>query len=139
MTTVTGEPSTSQSVEMRVPPTAGHLSLLRTVVGGCAGREDFTLDQVDDLRMAVDEAAVQLLRHVAGDAIELTVTSDEDALEIRVGAETKASQPVIDRESFSWTILQALADELDVDALEGRTTVVMRKKRLPDLQAEDPT
>lgn len=128
--------TTDPTVQIRVPPTGSHLSLLRTVIGGCAGRENFTLDQVDDLRMAVDEAAVQLLRRVAGEAIELDVTSTEDALEVRVSADTKADEPVIDRSSFSWTILQALSDELEIDGSEGRTVVIMRKKRLPDLRGE---
>lgn len=128
---------TSQRVQMRIPASAGHLSLFRTVVGGCAGRENFTLDQVDDLRMAVDEAAVQLLRHTAGENLELQITSADDRLEVRVSAETKTDQPVIDRSSFSWTILQALADELSVDDDAGQTVVMMAKKRLPGLERQD--
>lgn len=128
-------PHSEQTVHLRIPADAGYLSLLRTLVGGCAGREDFTLDQIDDLRMAVDEAAAQLLRQVTGDAVELAVTATEEALEVRVSA-TTAAATVIDRGSFSWTILQALADELEVDDERDHAVVTLRKQRLPDLRGE---
>jgi serine/threonine-protein kinase RsbW len=121
---------TAQTVSLKVPPTAGYLALLRTVVGGCAGREGFTLDQIDDVKMAVDEAAVQLLRSIAGDGIHIDVDLGEDLMEIRVSAEVESDKPVIDESSFSWTILRALADDLRVET-EGHTcTVVLTKQRL---------
>lgn len=129
--------ASEQPVRLRIPPDASYLSLFRTVVSGCAGREDFTLEQVDDLRMATDEAAVQLLRRASGDALDLRVRVSENALEIRVSAETGGETAVFDRESFSWTILQALADELDVDGEGGRTVVTLRKKRLPEMRGEE--
>lgn len=128
-------PPSQQTVYLRIPVDAGYLSLLRTLVGGCAGRENLTLDQIDDLRMAVDEAAAQLLRQATGDSLELAVTATPEALEIRVSA-TTAPATVIDRGSFSWTILQALADELEVDDERDHALVTLRKKRLPDLRGE---
>lgn len=121
---------TAQTVSLSVPPTPGYLALLRTVVGGCAGREGFTLDQIDDVKMAVDEAAVQLLRSSEGQGINVDVVLDEHSMEIRVSAEVSGSKPVIDEASFSWTILQALADELRVDSDAMRCTVVLTKHRL---------
>lgn len=128
-------PPSEQTVHLRIPADAGYLSLLRTLVGGCAGRENFTLDQIDDLRMAVDEAAAQLLRQATGDSIELAMTATQDALELHVSA-TTAPATLIDRGSFSWTILQALADELEVDDDRDHAVVTLRKRRLPDLRGE---
>lgn len=118
-----------QTVTMKVPPKASYLALLRTVVGGCAGREGFTLDQIDDVKMAVDEAAVQLLKHSSGGPIVLQVGTDDDAMEVWVTAETREDATVIDRKSFSWTILEALSDRLDVHRDDSTTTVVLRKER----------
>lgn len=121
---------TAQTVSLSVPPTAGYLALLRTVVGGCAGREGFTLDQIDDVKMAVDEAAVQLLRNSTGDAITVDVELGDASLEVRVRAEVAGDAPVIDESSFSWTILQALSDELRVDSTPQHCTVVLTKLRM---------
>lgn len=117
-------------VIVKVPPTAGHLALLRTTIGGFAGRDHFTLDQVDDLRMAVEEGAVQLLRHVDDEVITLEVHATEAGVEIRLHAKVTGSEPVIDESSFSWTILQALADDLRVEMQQGHATIVMTKHRI---------
>jgi serine/threonine-protein kinase RsbW len=127
----------SQTVSLSVPPTPGYLALLRTVVGGCAGREGFTLDQIDDVKMAVDEAAVQLLRASEGQGIHIDVVIDDTSLEVRVSADVTSDGPVIDESSFSWTILQALADELRVDSEPPRCTVVLTKHRFVEPDAED--
>jgi serine/threonine-protein kinase RsbW len=127
---------TAQTVSLSVPPTPGYLALLRTVVGGCAGREGFTLDQIDDMKMAVDEAAVQLLRSSKGEGITVEVTIAERDIEIRVSADVDGDKPVIDESSFSWTILKALADELRVESAPPRCTVVLTKQRF-DAAAEE--
>lgn len=115
---------------MKVPPTPGHLALLRTAVGGFAARDHFTLDQVDDLRMAVEEGAVQLLRHVQGDHISLEVRATDLGVEVRLYGPVPGSDPVIDESSFSWTILRALADDLRIEMQQGRATIVMHKHRI---------
>jgi serine/threonine-protein kinase RsbW len=120
---------TPDTVSLSVPPTPGYLALLRTVVGGCAGREGFTLDQIDDVKMAVDEAAVQLLRASEGTGITVDVTLGEEAMEVRVSADVATETPVIDESSFSWTILKALADDLRVDMDPPRCSVVLTKNR----------
>jgi hypothetical protein len=87
--------------------------------------------------MATDEAAVQLLRHTTGDALCLLVRVTEEALEVRVSAETEEAARVIDRESFSWTILQALSDDLEVDGEGRRTVITLRKQRLVEMRGEE--
>lgn len=122
---------------VKVPSTPDHLALLRTVVGGFAGRDRFTLDQVDDLRMAVEEGAVQLLRHVDDDAITLEVHSTDAGVELRLYARVAGSEPVIDEASFSRTILQALTDDLRIEMQQHHATIVMAKHRL-NVASEPP-
>lgn len=118
------------SVTVKVPADAGYLALLRTAVGAFAAREHFTLDQVDDLRMAVEEAAVQLLRQVRGDRLTLEVAATESGLEVRLQADVSSDEPVIDESSFSWTILRALADDLEVEMLQSHAVIVLTKHRI---------
>jgi serine/threonine-protein kinase RsbW len=106
------------TVTLRVPPLADHVTLLRTVVSGIAARRDYTLEQVDDLRMAVEEAAVQLLRHGNGSPLVLNATIEEDELLIELSTTTASDETVFDPSSFSWMILQALTDRLST-AVEG--------------------
>jgi serine/threonine-protein kinase RsbW len=48
-------------VELRLPADGAYLSVLRTATAGLAARLDFTLDEIEDLRIAVDEACALLL------------------------------------------------------------------------------
>ena len=49
------------AVEIRLPADSAFLSVLRTATAGLAARLDFTLDEIEDLRIAVDEACAMLL------------------------------------------------------------------------------
>src|SRR6185295_851781 len=51
------------AVEIRLPADSAFLSVLRTATAGLAARLDFTLDEIEDLRIAVDEACAMLLPH----------------------------------------------------------------------------
>ena len=64
---------TSRTVTVRIPPEAWHVPLLRTTVAGIAARADFTLEEVDDLRMGVEEAAVLLLRSAGAERLDLSI------------------------------------------------------------------
>lgn len=126
------------TVTLRVPPLADHLMLLRTVVSGIAARRDYTLEQVDDLRMAVEEAAVQLLRHGTGSPLVLHATLKENELCVELSTVTAAEETVFDPSSFSWMILQALTDDLSTAVDGDAATLRLVKYRRPaDDQAGD--
>ena len=48
-----------------MPAEGAYLSVLRTATAGLAARLDFTLDEIEDLRIAVDEACGMLLGQAA--------------------------------------------------------------------------
>ena len=118
------------TVSLTVPATAGHLAILRTTVGGFAARDQFTLDQVDDLRMAVEEAAVQLLRHSRGDRLNMDIQTTDLGVEVRLLTQVDGDDPIIDEGSFSWTILRALADDIHVESRAEQATITLEKHRL---------
>ena len=126
----------TETVKLRVPPKAGHVTLLRTAIGGFAARDRFTFDQVDDLRMAVEEAAVQLLRHADGEQLGLDATRTEAGIEVRLHANVQGDEPVIDEASFSWAILRSLSDELSIEMRQRHATIVLTKHRLPAAGSE---
>lgn len=117
------------TVTLRVPPLADHVTLLRTVVSGIAARRDYTLEQVDDLRMAVEEAAVLLLRHGDGTPLELHATVRPEELHVELSTDIVGPDPVVDPASFSWMILQALTDDLSTTVDGGRARLTLVKQR----------
>src|SRR3954465_413749 len=59
-------------VTVRLPASSAYLSVLRTATAGLAARLQFTLDEIEDLRIAVDEACAMLLDSGESAAHELT-------------------------------------------------------------------
>jgi serine/threonine-protein kinase RsbW len=117
-------------VTVRLPAAGAYLSVLRTATAGLAARLDFTLDEIEDLRIAVDEACAMLLTQaVPGTDIECEFELTGDAMRIAVSAlAVEAREPA--RDTFAWTVLTSLAG--DVDARVGtddRITIVMQKRR----------
>src|SRR5260370_13943250 len=56
-----GREMTQDHVTVSMPAEGAYLSVLRTATAGLAARLDFTLDEIEDLRIAVDEACAMLL------------------------------------------------------------------------------
>ena len=122
-------------VTLRLPAVGAYLSVLRTATASLASRLDFTIDDIEDLRIAVDEACAMLLpRAVAGADLECSFELTSDAIGVSVGVLTLDGQQP-SRDTFAWTVLTALAGEVDssVDA-DNRVTLSLYKRKA-DLSA----
>ena len=86
---------------------------------GLAARLDFTLDDIEDLRMAVGEACALVLEHADP---RVTCTPRSTSATARSGSRSRPtplgdSEP--DVESFGWQVLTALTSDV-VTSREGR-------------------
>lgn len=117
-------------VSIRMPAEGAYLSVLRTATAGLAARLDFTLDEIEDLRIAVDEACGMLLGQAVPDAtLDCDFSLSEDSMSIAVSAVCRRAEPPA-RDTFAWTVLAALAGSADAWAGPGqRVTVRLRKIR----------
>ena len=126
----TDDGDVQDQVTIRMPAEGAYLSVLRTATAGLAARLDFTLDEIEDLRIAVDEACGMLLAQAApGAELECDFTLGEDRMNIAVS--TSASQPRPPaRDTFAWTVLSALAGTVD-SRLEpdDQVAIVLRKRK----------
>ena len=120
---------TADVVEIRLPADGAFLALLRTATAGLAARLDFTLDEIEDLRIAVDEACALLLASAAPDAtLGCRFTLEGDVLHVAVGLATeKGAMP--DQTSFAWTVLEALAGVVDMTQDGDIVHITMHKQR----------
>ena len=118
------------AVTVRLPATSAYLSVLRTATAGLAARLDFTLDEIEDLRIAVDEACAMLLAQAVPDVdLECEFELSGDAMRVAVSAPTADGREPA-RDTFAWTVLNALAGEVDAHAgPDHRVTIVLHKRR----------
>jgi serine/threonine-protein kinase RsbW len=123
---------TQDRVAIRMPADGAYLSVLRTATAGLAARLDFTLDEIEDLRIAVDEACAMLLgQAVPGASLECAFTLGRDMMTISVSVPCLAPRPPAS-DTFAWTVLTALAGSVDAHVGPGDLlAIVMRKTRQP--------
>lgn len=117
-------------VRLRLPAVGAYLSVLRSATAGLAARLDFTLEEIEDLRIAVDEACAILLSGAAPEAdleCEFELLPDEIRVSVTVPT-VDGAQPT--RDSFAWTVLAALAGSVDsrVDG-QNRVSIDLQKRR----------
>jgi serine/threonine-protein kinase RsbW len=124
-------------VELWVPADPAYLAVLRTASAGLAARMDLTLDEIEDLRIAVDEACALLLGGVEGCSggddgqdgtgdLHAVFDVERDVLAVRV---TGPTPRLPERSSFAWAVLEALAGEIEIGTDDGRNSIVLRHHR----------
>ena len=118
--------STGRAAEVRlsIPADSAYIAVPRSVVGNLAARNDFTLDAIDDLRIAVDEACALLLPQSADGVLECVFEIAPPQLTVRTSAVVPNGwRP--DTTSFGWTVLTALVESAAAETVEGRLTITV--------------
>jgi serine/threonine-protein kinase RsbW len=133
MTTIDG--SGRANVELRLPADGAYASVLRTTTAGLAARLDFTIDDIEDLRIAAGEAGALVLPEADPDSdlvCEFFLKPGELTLRLSVAA---ADPGPPDYDSFAWQVLSTLATDATAVAEDGRLTVSLTMVSV--LQAPD--
>jgi serine/threonine-protein kinase RsbW len=112
-------------VELRLPADSAYVSVLRTVSAGLAARLDFTLDDIEDLRMAVGEACALVLPSATeGSDLTCGFYLGDGELTVVVVVKSESTTPP-DRESFAWQVLTTLAGEAEASVGDGRYEIAL--------------
>jgi serine/threonine-protein kinase RsbW len=120
---------------LKLPAVGAYLSVLRTATASLASRLDFTIDDIEDLRIAVDEACAMLLSQaVAGADLTCSFVLDGDAMAVAVSVPTLDGE-LPSRDTFALTVLTALAGEVDSSVDVERVVTLSLRKTRSDLQA----
>jgi len=117
-------------VVLVVPAGSAYLAVLRTATAGLAARLHMTLDEIEDLRIAVDEACGILVPLAPPDAeVTCRFSVSTAALRIDVSVPAVDGHELPGNQSFSWQVLTALAGEVSADGRGGRATISLTKRR----------
>lgn len=123
-------PTTGDVVELTVPASPAYVAVVRTATAGLAARVDITVDRIEDLRIAVDEACAMLLSQaLPGTDLTCEFELTGDAMRISVSVLTVDGEEP-SRDTFAWTVLSSLAGEVDAEVgADDRVTVTLQKRR----------
>ncbi len=115
-----------------MPAEPTQLPVVRAVASTIAMRENFDLDAISDITMAVDELCSELITRSAGAAVlacQFDMTGDK--LTVHGSVRTESATPH-STTSFGWRVLTALVDSarnwlddgaLHIEAVKARGTV----------------
>ena len=118
-----------EPVDLRVPASGAYLAVLRTATAGLAARLDFTIDDIEDLRIAVDEACALLLPLATpGSRLDCRFDLRPHQFQVAVSVPSATTVP-LPRDTFAWTGLTALAGEVEASISDGHVTLTLRKQR----------
>lgn len=119
------------TVVLTVPAEVGYLGVLRTATAGLAARLQFALDEIEDLRIAVDEACAMLLAiSVRAAELECHFSVTEDALTVEVTVDTVPGAQLPSTSSFAWKVLTALTTSASAETTGRRATIRLLTRRL---------
>lgn len=123
----------SDVVELTIPVRANLVVLARLTAATVASRADFDIEEIEDLRLAVDELCVSLVQGDGDGRLDLRFSHDDDQIEVTCSFRTDSiesggtSDGSLD--GLSARILDALVDEHGEDIVEGQRRAWLRKRR----------
>ncbi|MEV0292391.1 anti-sigma factor [Nocardia sp. NPDC050710] len=126
----------STPVEIRVAASVTQLPIVRGLAETLVLLSDFTLDEVADIRLAVDEVCSTLIAiSAAGTSLHCRFSIGESELHVHVSG-IAAIEGLPDQRSFGWHVLRTLTDAIEAtqapydSAASGYpTTVEFRRVR----------
>jgi serine/threonine-protein kinase RsbW len=118
----------TSTLHLEIPASGAYLAVARAAATGLAAQLRFTYDEIDDLRIAVDEACTQLMaRRGSADTIRVVYHMEDDGLWVEVSVATSDRAGPLERDTFAWQILSAMTDEIVEKAEAGRLALRFRK------------
>lgn len=133
---------------LELPSLDVNVALARLVVAAFAARLEFTLTEIEEIKVAVSEAVTNAVVHAYGDrsgVVRLEARVEDGGLLVAVHDQgvgiadiARARQPafstVAERMGMGFSFMEAFCDQLRVDSSPGRGTtihMVKRPRRLP--------
>lgn len=112
-------------VKIELSTSGTHLSLLRITAASITSRLDYTIEEIEDLKLVTEGAATLLVNAAAPDStLHVTFSSSEEVFSATMSV---VGVHEIERDSYAWILLEALTDELSVT--EGKTLTLNFVKR----------
>ncbi|MBF6416411.1 ATP-binding protein [Nocardia cyriacigeorgica] len=110
---ITADPTTT--VGVRVPAELDQLLMLRALTETVSLIADFALDEVTDIRLALDEVATSLiLDAVPGSELTCDFNYGDNRMTVAVTS-VAATESVGERHSFGWHIVRTLTESISTE------------------------
>lgn len=122
-----------ETISISIPASPEYLKVVRLVVAGLASRLRFTIDDIEDIKIAVDELSAYLTGAQGRDGtLDIGFEMHDDRIEIRGAGNFSAGTKVrTDLTEMSKMILDTVVDEATLDQTDGMPTFSLSKSKRP--------
>jgi hypothetical protein len=122
---------TPDVISIRIPASPEYVSVVRLVVAGIASRLRFTIEDIEDLKIGVDELSAYLTGTQGREGtLEIRFTVHGDRIEIDGTGDLAPSQKVrTELTEFSRMILDTVADKASLQQVDGHPSFKLVKSR----------
>lgn len=126
----TVRPTTAVSVDLSIPVQADLVVLARLTAATVAGRAGFGVEDIEDLRLAVEELCLSLVGSRDDGRLHLTYECEGDAITVECWYEAgQGEETTSDADDLSLRILDALVDEHGREVRDGRPSAWLCKRK----------
>jgi serine/threonine-protein kinase RsbW len=135
------ERAVPELVELRIPARPEWVALARLAAATVANRIRFSIEEIEDVKLAVAEACTAVIQHEGhGEFIDLTCEAVGDSLRVRVHDSGHHAGPGADRKHMNFEeariaglgifLIRTLMDEVSYDVHPQHGTDLLMVKRL---------
>ena len=120
-----------EQVSIKIPASPVYIGVIRLVAAGLATRLHFTIDEIEDLKIGVDELCAYLTGSQGREGeLQITFTIADDRIEIKGEGLLSPGQKVrTELTDFSRMILDTVVDTATLEQLEGTPTFELAKAK----------
>ena len=119
-----GEPF---ALRVAVPARSEFLHLVRLNVAGALGDAGFSIEEIDDVKIAVEELSATLLRAATGETLDVIIAVDGAEATV-TGSRSSPAGTAVAIDEFAQTILDAVVESYEVDKTESMVRFALRKR-----------
>ncbi|MFP5326697.1 MAG: hypothetical protein ACLGHT_04345 [Acidimicrobiia bacterium] len=124
----------AEEVRLAMPANPEYLRLARVTAMGIASRLGFTFDEIEDLRIAIDELCFAIMGNRDHEGfVELRYALDGDCIEVSGVGHFSDSTGIPGLSELSELIVSAVSEEHEVDVTGGEPTFRLVKRRTGEL------
>ena len=123
--------ATRDVVELQIPAKAEWVAVARLAVAAVANRLDFSVEDIEDIRLALAEACTSVIRHAGeGDPIRIRCEAGPDELSVTVGggSSVRLQGDVRSEDGLGLIIIQSLMDTIEYRAEPSGIVLQMAKR-----------
>ena len=120
-----------ETISINIPASPEYLKVVRLIVAGLASRLRFTIDDIEDLKIAVDELSAYLTGAQGRDGtLDIGFDLHDDRIDIRgAGHFATGTKVRTDLTDMSKMILETVVDEATLEQTDGMPTFRLSKSK----------